>query len=107
MTLSPHGRSPFQGISEGEEGEAGAVGRGVRVVGGEDGEPEEAPESAGAQPAEDGAGAHLPRLVGQSPCVLCFCLSVELYQDIKMTFFLWSKISARLSLAWSQQRGRT
>jgi len=31
-------------------------------VGGEDGEPEEAPESAGAQPAEDGAGAHLPRL---------------------------------------------
>jgi hypothetical protein len=38
---------------------------------GEDGEPEEVPEPAGAQPAEDGAGAHLPRLVGQAiPCVI-------------------------------------
>lgn len=33
---------------------------------GEDGEPEEVPEPAGAQPAQDGAGAHLPRLVGRS-----------------------------------------
>ena len=36
------------------------------LVAGEDGGPEAVPEPAGAQPAEDGAGAHLPRLVGRS-----------------------------------------
>lgn len=62
-------------------------------MGGEDGEPEEVPEPAGAQSAEDGAGAHLPRLVGIPLCPLLLLFSLE-YRKLEMSFLIVEDLGA-------------